>query len=56
MERGYNEKMIRKQIFKTREHSRNDLLERKKPQLSQQKLKFNIPYYPAFQNIRTIMD
>ena len=56
MERGYNEKMIRKQIFKTREHSRNDLHERKKPQLSQQKLKFNIPYYPAFQNIRTIMD
>ena len=27
MERGYNEKMIRKLILRAREHSRNDLLE-----------------------------
>ena len=29
MERGYNEKMIRKQILRAQEHSRIDLLERK---------------------------
>ena len=56
MERGYNEKMIRKQILRAREHSRNDLFERKKPQMPEQKLTFNITYCPAFQNIRAIMD
>ena len=56
MERGYNEKMIRKQILRAREHSRNDLLEREKQQMSEQKLTFNITYYPAFQNVRAIME
>ena len=49
-------KIIRKQIFTVREHSRNDLLEREKPQMSEQKLTFNITYYPAFQNVRAIME
>ena len=48
--------MIPNQILRTREHWRNDLLEREKPQMSEQKLTFNITYYPAFQNIRTIME
>ena len=56
MERGYNEKMICKQILRAREHSRNDLLEREKQQMSEQKLPFNITYYPAFQNVRGIME
>ena len=56
MERGYNEKMIRKQILRAGEHSRNDLLEREKQQMSEQKLTFNITYYPAFQNVRAIME
>ena len=43
MERGYNEKIIRKQIL------------RKKQQISEKKLTFNITYYPAFQNVRNIM-
>ena len=34
-ERGYNEKMIRNQILRAWEHSRNDLLEREKPQMSE---------------------
>ena len=34
MEWGYNEKMIRKQILRAQEHSRN-LFEREKPQLSE---------------------
>ena len=38
MERGYNEKMIKKQILRAREHSRNDLLKKEKQQLSERKL------------------
>ena len=56
MERGYNEKTIRKQILSTTEHSRNDLLEKEKQQMSEKKLTFNITYYPAFQNVRSIME
>ena len=56
MERSYNEKMIHKQILRAREHSRNDLLETEKPQMSQPKLTFNITYYPAFQNVRVVME
>ena len=61
MEKGYNEiqemmqmiemEMIHEQIIRAREHSKNDLLGREKPQLSEQKLTFNITYYPAFQNV-----
>ena len=56
MERGYNEKMIRKQILSAREHSRNDLLEKEKQQMPEKKLTFNITYNPAFQNVRSIME
>ena len=56
MERGNNEKLIRKQIFSAREHSRDDHLEEEKQQMSEKKLTFNITYYPAFQNVRSIMD
>ena len=55
MERVYNEKMIRKQILSTREHSRNDLLEKEK-QMSEKKLTFNITYHPAFVDVRSIME
>ena len=37
------------------EHSRNNLLEREKQQMSEQKVTFNITYYPAFQNFRAII-
>ena len=56
MERAYNEKMIRKQILRGRKHSRNDLLEREKPQMSEQKLTFCTAYYPPFQNVRAKME
>ena len=56
MKRDYNEKMIRKQILRAQEHSRNDLFEREKPQMPEQKLTFNITSYPAFQNVTTIME
>ena len=44
MERGYNGKMIRKQILRAQEHSRKDLLEREKTETSEPKLIFNITY------------
>ena len=56
MERGYSEKMLRKQVSKARGLSRNDLLEREKQQMSEQKLTFKITYYPTFQNVRAIME
>ena len=56
MERGYNEKMIRKQILSAREYSRNDLLEKEKQQMPEKKLTFNITYNPTFQNVRRIME
>ena len=55
MERGYNGKMIRKQILRAQEHFRKDLLERKKTEPSGPKLTFNITYYRVFQNIRKIL-
>ena len=55
MERGYNGKMIRKQILRSREHSRKDLLESEKTETFEPKLTFNITYYPVFQNIRNIL-
>ena len=56
MERGYNEKMWHKQILRAREHSRNDVFKREKPQMSEQNITFKITYYPAFQNVRAIME
>ena len=56
MERGYNEKMICKQILRARKHSRSDLLVKEKPQMAVQKLISNITYYPSFQNVRGIME
>ena len=47
--------MIRRQILSAREYSRNDLLENEKQQMSEKKLTFNITYYSAFQNVRSIM-
>ena len=49
-------KMIRKQLLSAREHSRSDLLYKQKQQMSERKLKFNITYYPAFRNARSIME
>ena len=56
MERSYNEKMLRKQILRSRENSRNDFLERKNQQMSEKKLTFNFTYYPTFQNVMNTME
>ena len=56
MERGYNEKMICKQILRAREHLRNDLLEKENQQMSEQKLTLKNTYYPTFENVRAIVE
>ena len=55
MKRGYNGKMITKQILIGREYSRKDLLEREKTETFELKLTLNITYYPVFQNSRNIV-
>ena len=56
LEQGYNEKMVRSQILKAREKSRENLLENVNTRSSEQKLTFNITYYPVFQNVRNILE
>ena len=48
-EKGYSEKMVKKQFLQAREHSRGSLLENVKSKLDQKKLTFNIIYYSVFQ-------
>ena len=48
--------MVRKQVIRTRQHSRESLIEKVKSEPNQKKLTFNISYYPVFQNIRNILD
>ena len=48
MEGGCSERMVRTQILKTRDESKNSLLERGNTKTSDSKLTFNITYYPAF--------
>ena len=47
--------MVRKQVLRAREHSRESLLEKVKSESNQKKLTFNITYYPVFQNVRNIL-
>ena len=56
MERGYSERMVRTQILKARGESRDILRERENTKTSDSKLSFNIAYYPAFQNVRSILE
>ena len=56
MQRGYSEKMIRTQIFKAGDESTDRLLKRGNTRTSESKLTFNITYYPAFQNVRSILE
>ena len=56
MERGYSERMVRTQILKARDEFRDSLLERGNTKTSESNLTFNITYYPAFQNIRSILE
>ena len=54
-EKGYSEKMVMKQLLRALEHSRESLLKKVKSESDQNKLTFNITYYPVFQNVRSIL-
>ena len=56
MERGHNERMVRTPILKARGETRDSLLERGNARTSESKLFFNITYYPAFHNVRSILE
>ena len=56
LEGGYSEKMVRKEIFRTRAIPRDELLEKVNDQEKQNKISFNITYHPAFRNIRKILE
>ena len=55
-ERGYSERVVRKEILKARKIPRNELLEKEHNHPEENKLTFNITYYPAFQNTKTILE
>ena len=56
LERGYSEKMIRKEILWARAIPRDALLEKVNNQEKQNKIIFNIAYHPVFRNVRKILE
>ena len=56
MKRGNSERIVKTRILKARDESRGSLLERRSTRTSGSKLTFNITYYPAFQNVRSIFE
>ena len=56
MEKGYMKRMVTAQILKARAESKDSVLERGNTRTCEKKLTFNITYYPAFQNVRRILE
>ena len=56
LERGYSEKMVRKEILRTRAIPRDALLKKVNSQEKQNKMTFNITYHPVFQDVRKILE
>ena len=56
LERGYSEKMVRKEILQARAIPRDALLEKVNNQESQDRITFNITYYPVFRDVRKILE
>ena len=55
-ERGYSEKLVRKEILKARSQSRETLLDKEKRSRNDDRVTFNITYYPVFKNIRIVLE
>ena len=55
IERGYSEREGRKQALRERSFSRDSLLDRESTRDEQNKINFNLTYYPAFQNVKKIL-
>ena len=52
IERNYSEQEVRKQILRERGFSRDSLLYRENIREEQNKITFNLTYYPVFQNVK----
>ena len=55
-ERGDNERVVSQEILKARKIPRNELLEKERNHPEENKLTFNITYYPGFPNTKTILE
>ena len=55
IERGYSEREVRKQVLRARSFSRDSLLDKASTRDEQNKITFNLTYYPAFQNVKKIL-
>ena len=56
LERGYSEKMVRKEIRRARAIPRDALLEKVNNQEKQNKITFNVTYHPVFRDVRKILE
>ena len=56
LEKGYSEKMVRKEILQTRAIPRDALLEKVNNQEKQNKITFNIACHPVFGDVRKIFE
>ena len=55
IERGYSEPEVRKQILRIKGFSRDSLLDRENTREEQDKITFNLTYYPVFQNVKNVL-
>ena len=55
IERGYSEREVREQVLRARSFSRDSLLDKESTRDEQNKITFNLTYYPALQNVKKIL-
>ena len=55
LERGYSEKMVRREILRAGAISRDSLLQKVNNQEKQNKITFSKTYHPVFWNVRKIL-
>ena len=54
-ERGYSDKLVRRQILKARKFSRSEVLNKKKCVGNKNRFVFNITYHPVFLKLKNIL-
>ena len=55
IERGYSEREVRKQVLRARSFLRDSLLDKESTRDEQNKITFNLTYYPTFQNVKKVL-
>ena len=56
LDRGYSERMVRKEILRARAIPRDALLGKVNNQKNNNKITFNITYHPVFRNVKKILE